>query len=231
MKRIMILCLALGLGFNLNAQEIKVKKIRKINTEEEVLNYEFGAKSHLLFLETKGNAKTMRYNARFGRLKSLDATPETIQVSSDAEAPVASVRGKEIILSYGNGERKSMAPAGDVLYIWVSLSPDGDHILFKAVARGAYICDLEGNIEQELGQLNSPVWAGNDWVVGMVDEDDGHQFTSSDIYSFHRKSGKKQNLTAENEEIALYPGISPNHDRLVFKNEKGELFTSKIRIQ
>lgn len=231
MKRIIILSLALGLGLSLNAQEIKVKRIKQIKSETDIREIRFGERSHHLYLFTDNEEQVLRYNARFGSLRETgDPVPaETIERSTDL--PSIKIKAKQMILSLPDGSNRTLAPAGDRLYIWASVSPDGKAILFRAVARGTYICDLEGKILQELGQLNAPVWAGKDWVIGMEDQDDGHRYTASEITAVHTGTGNRQVLTTASEEIALNPAISPNRDRLVFENEKGELFTMQIKIK
>ena len=81
---------------------------------------------------------------------------------------------------YHNGEHIVLKPHGDVNYIWSSLSPNKKYILFNTLY-GTAICDLSGKELVNLGNINAPVWYGNDYVVGMNDQHDGYFITSSEI--------------------------------------------------
>ncbi|MEX2371546.1 MAG: hypothetical protein WD578_11105 [Bacteroidales bacterium] len=151
----------------------------------------------------------------------------------ESDIPVTdnvTVDGKKIILQRNN-DKKELKPTGDNYYVWPSLSPDGQNILFTAVGKGTYVSDLDGNITADIGILNAPVWLNNQWVLGMIDKDDGYVTTHSDVYAVHLETGKKVEISADGEIIALYPKASPDGDRILFHNLKGEVFAVKIRVK
>jgi hypothetical protein len=215
------------------AQDIKVKSIKKIPIEKAVQDYSFGEKSHKIILTGPEGQSVSQYNTRLRRLK-LMPEPETkpeasiIQTGKQVRAKAA---GRKIEISTPEGGTRTIAPVGEYYYIWISLSPDGKRLLFNAVGKGSFISDLEGNILVDLGKLNAPAWIDEKWVLGMDDKDDGHQVTSSEILSVHTPSGIRMQLSEGTDEIALYPKVSPAGDRIVFQNGKGEIFTMKIKIK
>ena len=100
--------------------------------------------------------------------------------SADMEAELR-VDNENLDLNlYRNGEHIVLKPHGDVNYIWSSLSPNKKYILFNTL-HGTAICDLTGKELVNLGNINAPVWYGNDYVVGMNDQHDGYFITSSEI--------------------------------------------------
>lgn len=101
--------------------------------------------------------------------------------------------------------RRSIAPRGSGHYLWVALSPNRKQVLFTKAGGGTWVCDLQGRILHEVGYLNAPKWFGNQWVIGMQDEDDGHRITASDVVAVRLKDGTTQNLTAQTSAIAMYP--------------------------
>jgi len=143
----------------------------------------------------------------------------------------AKINGKKIEICSGEQLIQTLAPAGDKYYIWASIAPDNKRILFTAVGDGTYISDMDGNILANLGVLNAPVWMNNDWVLGMHDSDDGHVLISSDVVTVNIPSGKRFNLTAISEEIAIYPKVSPDNAKIVFHSPKGEIFSIKIKLR
>lgn len=138
--------------------------------------------------------------------------------------------GKSITLQVNNITKK-ISPVGDRYYIWASLSPDKEKLLFTAAGDGSYVSDLEGNIIARLGYINAPDWINNDWIVGMEDKDDGEKILSSDIIAIHIHSGKRENLTKRADYIAQYPKVSPEGQQIVFHSLEGDIYFMKIRIK
>ncbi len=107
---------------------------------------------------------------------------------------------------YDRNVKKILNPAGtsESRYIWVSLSPDKQKILFTSAGQGTFVCDLNGKIIASLGYLNAPVWYNDDWVVGMNDKDDGHRLISSEVIMKHLYNGNTKRLSEAGEK-AMYP--------------------------
>ena len=131
---------------------------------------------------------------------------------------------------YSNGERKTLSPNGDGFYIWASLSPDGTMILYNYQGRGSYICDTDGKILHDLGNINAPRWFNDRIVIGMDDKDDGHMITSSELvfYSLGEKTSKP--LTATSDRSEMFPFAAGNR-KIAFCTDKGEIYIMKVRVR
>lgn len=91
------------------------------------------------------------------------------------------------------------------LYIWAELSPNGKMLLFSTSDQGVFIVNLKGKILYKMGKIaRATNWWNNRYIVGMMDEDDGDNFTKSDLVMIDIKTGKQMPIETE-EEIALYP--------------------------
>jgi len=109
-------------------------------------------------------------------------------------------------------------------YLWASLSPDQTKILFTKAGIGTYVSDLQGNTLVELGYANAPVWSQDGmWIAYMVDKDDGHQITSSDIFVVSQDGSKKFQITKSDNEIEMYPQWDPEGTKLVFHTNSGKI--------
>ena len=124
---------------------------------------------------------------------------------------------------YRNGEKTVLTPHGtDVNYIWSSLSPNKQYILFNT-EYGTGICDLNGKQIINLGQgLDAPVWYGNDYIVAMNDCSDSHQYTASSIVIVSVDGTIRQTLT-DPTEFGMYPAVDAASGRVVYNTLNGEV--------
>ncbi len=131
---------------------------------------------------------------------------------------------------YSNGKHQVLNPVEDAGgYIWASLSPDEDKIVFCAVGKGTYVCDLQGNILASLGFVNAPVWFGNEYVVGMQDKDDGHVITDSKII-IKSLDGKLTEILSPSEQIALEPTASAQAGKVAYATLEGDIYVLELSI-
>lgn len=138
--------------------------------------------------------------------------------------------GKKIVV-VKNGIEKKIAPVPTkYTYIWESLSPDGTKILFYAGGKGAYICDLDGNLVAELGKYTSPAWCGNDYVVAVNATHDGHQYETSQIVLLKVDGSYKKELTAP-VSMSMHPTASASGDRITYNTIDGRLFLMDLKIK
>ena len=115
------------------------------------------------------------------------------------------------------------------LYIWAELSPNGKMLLFSTSDQGVFIVNLKGKVLYKLGKIaRATNWWNNRYIVGMIDEDDGDNFTKSDLVMIDIKTGKQMPIETE-EEIALYPCANkPYIEYFTLDNQK---YTIELRIE
>lgn len=162
-------------------------------------------------------ANNRLYKTTFGRTKA--AIP--VYVSSENLK----------IYVYSNGKRTELKPieGENINYIWASLSPDNSKILFTAVGKGTFVCDLKGKVIAKLGYLNAPVWYNDEMVVGMQDKDDGHVITSSSVILISL-DGKVKKQISSDEHIAMYPSASSKAGKILYNTMDGKLVVSELTI-
>ncbi|MCQ2333362.1 MAG: Ig-like domain-containing protein [Paludibacteraceae bacterium] len=129
---------------------------------------------------------------------------------------------------YRNGVCTRLTPHGENDYIWSSLSPNQQMILFYS-RRGAAVCDLSGRVLYELGKLKSPVWFGNNYVVGHVSEDDGYNFTSAYLSIRSLDGAVNQALTAP-QSMAMFPAVDARLGRVVYANPDGDIHLLQLNL-
>lgn len=147
-------------------------------------------------------------------------------ISQQIDQPIIKLEDFKLVL-YSQDKRTVLQPLkNQEKYLWPSLSPNGKRIVFTAVGKGTYICDLKGKVTASLGYLNAPVWYGNDAVVGMNDKDNGDHIISSTIDIVKADGSVRQVLTQSN--IALYPAASAKAQKIAYTTDNGELFLLEL---
>jgi len=151
--------------------------------------------------------------------KKLSATP-----------PVISVKQGQYYLTQGKSTRL-IAPLGeDLRYLWISVSPDGTKLLYGVIEHGkAYVSNLDGSNPVSLGTLNAPKWMGNDWVVGMLDSDDGHVITASKIIAVTAAGTVREDLT-DKSIIATSPVSSADGSKILYNTDDGKVYLMHVKI-
>lgn len=93
------------------------------------------------------------------------------------------------------GYKKTLQPNGEGSYIWVSMSPDKKKILYYFVGKGAFVCDLNGKILLEAGNLLNPSWLKKDLIIGIGQRNGTAKSTSTDIVAYSVQTKKKMVVT------------------------------------
>jgi Tol biopolymer transport system component len=127
------------------------------------------------------------------------------------------------LMVYTAGQTKRLDPYENESYIWPSVSPDGRRILAYAMGKGAFICDREGKLITELGNIEAPVWADNGYIAGMITKEDGHQITAAEIVLINIGTGKKQTISPEGV-ISMYPSVSLPAKKMAFQSMDGDIY-------
>ncbi len=161
-----------------------------------------------------------------GRRKNAATVPGR---NKAPEAAVA-IRNRHLILLRGANER-ILDPLGEGIYIWPSLSPAGDKVLFTLGGKGSYVCDLRGNMLAELGYLNAPKWSPDGkWIVGMQDFDDGVRITRSEIAVVRADGTQKTTLTHTPDRVELFPDWGNGVRELLFSDHNGVLYKADLEL-
>lgn len=170
----------------------------------------------------------MQYNTQARKTsivaKQQAGTENLVDVTSQL---TVSVNTDLYLVLNRNGKRVVMAPNGEEhRYNWPSISPDGSKILYYVSGEGCYVCDINGtNVKFIARHCRAAQWYNNNTIVGMADEDDGHDFTASAIMAY-TLDGKSQTLVAK-DKIAMYPFATTG--KVAFSTPKGEMYLLQVK--
>jgi Tol biopolymer transport system component len=118
-----------------------------------------------------------------------------------------------------------MRPAGEEkFYIWPSVSPNNDKLCFVDI-NDLFVSDLNGNIEFKIKEARAPKWSPDGkWIAFMRDSDDGHVFTSSEIYLLRVADQEVFQLTNSEDRIEMFPSWSPDGTQIICEDAANDEF-------
>ncbi len=209
----------------------------KINNDGSTIAYQEVTFSpeHLLLRGVKtidmktGSTLTLQQPTRefqgFDLQNNAVATVSDNQVSIKGGAftrPLVSNSNLKLLLTI-NGETRQFTPNGDQFsYIWASVSPNGERVLYYVSELGCFTCCLDGSDMVKLGELRAPQWLDDNTVVGMRDYDDGITITSSTIVA-KTLDGTEQILTGD-DMIAIFPQVAGKAGKIAFSTIQGDIY-------
>jgi len=116
-------------------------------------------------------------------------------------------RDTTLCLVDAQGSERHLHPvSGSNGYLWASLSPDSNRVLFEAASRGLFICDLQGNVLQRFGTFSMPCWYNDQYIVAM--SNDGNRETASDRIWLLSTDGRVVQPLSPDGERAMMPMVA-----------------------
>lgn len=141
------------------------------------------------------------------------------------------IENQKMVL-YKNGVRAELTPSGaNASYIWPSISPDNKNIVYTVTGKGTYVCSVTGKNVTSLGKLNAPSWAGNRYVIGMDDRDDGEKLISSSLIITSIDGKLRKKLETPTGINAMYPSASKDGSRIAFNTDRGEVYLMQVEFK
>lgn len=172
---------------------------------------------------------TIENKKRMTRIERVDATTGKIQVVSPAthnfkrSAVIGATNILQTMLDEPKEASSKIAGLSEYAGNWIinpALSPDGTKIAFQIVTKGLFVCNADGTGLMSLGKGSHPAWLPDSHNLMMTQiVDDGHRFTSSDIYCVNVDTGNAINITSHSETIPVTIAVSPDGTKLAFDND------------
>jgi DNA-binding beta-propeller fold protein YncE len=137
---------------------------------------------------------------------------------------------KITVLDFITNSESSLEPIKDAQYINISLSPDKLKIVFEVMGGNMFVINTDGSNLIDLEKGNRPKWSSDSKkIIYMIAEDNGHEFTASDIYIINADGTDRVNITNTDDVIEMSPGFSPDGKSIVFENYlEGSIYLMNI---
>ncbi len=235
MKKQLILLTALGLALSAGAQIANVSAPVRLFTAEQgmMCNPALSADGRTVMVSDPNFT-----NPRMVNIAERTVTATTANTIEAANANFTAVRGNVEVSTEGSvltitrdGQSRQYTPVpSEAGYLWASVSPDAQKVMFFAAGSGIVVCDLDGNVLSRPGNYESPVWYGNNHILAQNATDDGHQFSSSQIVLLTMDGSQMQELTAP-ESMSMTPSGAFDCNTVVYSTIDGMLYKMNVYIR
>jgi len=130
------------------------------------------------------------------------------------------LQNSKIIVSHNDGKkRQTLSNLTKFDIINLAVSPERNRIVFEAMDGNIYTADVNGMRILNLGTGDNPSWSPDGrFIVYSITTDDGHEFTSSDIFVTASDGSKTQNITGSEGHLEMNPCWSPDGRTIVYND-------------
>lgn len=109
------------------------------------------------------------------------------------------------------------------------LSPDGSCVTFNHLNDVCTI-NIDGSNKRILDRGFNPTWVGNTQIVYEKSTDDGHTYTSSDLFIINADGSNPRNITNSSNLMEMCPSVSPDGSMIVFTNfSNGQVYCASLK--
>ena len=110
-----------------------------------------------------------------------------------------------------------------------ALSTDGTRVVFNHV-NNVCVMNIDGTGKRVLDRGFNPCWVGNAQVVYEQSTDDGHTYTSSDLYIIGVNGTNKKALTSTADRMEMCPAVSADGSKIVFTSyNDGQVYCATLK--
>ena len=204
---------------NLYVQSIETKKITKLNNDP--LRYlsdlnEVSANTIVFYAENEFQPVSLRGGK---------STPDSFS------GYFFHIQNDKIFITR-DGNQKIVTPFPNRNLIWLEDIPASTDVLVYAAGIGLYRYDPVKNTSKLLGDFRAAKCSPDGKLIAYIrDEDNGLRTTRSDIYVAILDDLKSFMITDSEDVHEMYPQWSPDGQKIVFHDEKGQIYMTKLQIK
>jgi Tol biopolymer transport system component len=202
-----------------NIETKEVSQLTDYRTRMPSLPYWSSFNDEVVFAH-KGNVERFQSNIQIQ--SSLKTTDKNISVFL--------MDDKIAVRDNSSGQLNILEPVTGKKCMNLSVSPDYQRVVFEIYGGDLYSMKIDGTELYNLGKGYRGKWLkDSETIVYMISEDDGHQFTSSDIFTIRYDGTNKKNITSTPDKLEMSPSASLVDNTIVFEVlDEGSIHLMKL---
>lgn len=177
----------------------------------------------------RGNKRIVCPDAQVIDMPQVQALPKAL-VARTVALPSNKVSfyadGENLYKIDANG-KKSLINAGPSYC--PALSPDGKKVAFNQVD-DVCVMNIDGTGKVVIGRGFNPTWVNDSQIVFEVTSDDGHVYTSGELYIANINGTGVKAITSTPDMIEMNPNVSPDGSKIVFSSfTDGQIYVADLK--
>jgi Tol biopolymer transport system component len=138
--------------------------------------------------------------------------------------------GTRLVYINSDNQLVNIDPVKGSQYLNLVLSPDKSKAAFEVYGGNLFAMNIDGSELVDLGKGEKPAWSPDGkYIAYTITDDNGQQYTSSEIYKVGFDGVSKIQLTSTPDIIEINPCWSPDGTNIVFNDAKsGIIFSLKL---
>lgn len=183
-----------------------------------------------------------RYSSTGARsVMSLDAKALPVQLSPVAKSAIDLIRETpsaniSFYIDAVNDKLYLVKPNGTQVLINsgvpsfnAMLSPDGTKVVFNQ-NDDMYIVNADGSGKRLLARGFNPQWVNDNQLIFELTNDNGHVYTSGELYMINADGTSLKQLTSTTDKIEMNPCVSPDGTKVVFTSfTDGQVYIADLK--
>lgn len=180
---------------------------------------QWAAAGEKVYLDNKGTLEVIDTGRQAASKQSLDVPVFFIKQDRIATATLS----QRVVSEIG--------PLPEERVLNLVVSPDSSKMAFEVMGGSLHVMNTDGTGLVDLGVGHRPQWSpDSQWLVYMRTEDDGHDFTGSDLYAARVDGSTTVQLTRTPDRLEMNPSWSPDGKRIAY-DDRGTIYVTPIRAQ
>jgi Tol biopolymer transport system component len=224
-------------GSTILARAARFDGLRRLNGVK-IINATSGEESVVLPFQTDNvgiptwvdnNNRVAVYDT--GQLAILDVPGKAPKGETTAEAFM--ITDGDRILRSDSGQQDDLLviaeEEGSILNL--TYSPDLKKVAFEVLGGDLFVMDTDGRNRVSLGNGNRPTWSPDgQWVAYQQTEDDGHEFTASELFASSVDGQQIVQLTSTPDALEMNPSWSADNRHIAF-DDRGAIYLLPIEYE
>ncbi|MGE5682815.1 MAG: TolB family protein [Bacillota bacterium] len=202
--------------------DVETKKSRQLTDYRSMMPGipHWGDRDQKVFLYSRGKLETYTSGKKASSLKKTSEASK-INFMKDDHIATGNITTKAV---------KVLDPIKNAKYLNMTTSPDGSKIAFEVMGGNMYVMNSDGTGLVDLGAGFRPSWSPDSkHIAYMISKDDGHEYTSSDIYTIKYDGTEKRQITTTDDKLEMNPSWSPDGSRIAYDEYKeGSIYILEI---
>lgn len=151
-------------------------------------------------------------------------------LKSEEQRPFVYQSNSILYSDLNSSVRRISSDGNNASYLNVRVSPNGQKVAYEVMGGNLFTMNIDGTGVIDLGTGNNARWSpDSQYLVYMINTDNGHTYLSSDLYIIKSDGKEKIKITDTSDQLEMNPSWSADGKIIVFNTyADGAIYVMKV---